>query len=407
MIRAFRENWALFAGMAMLMASNGLLVTLITVRSSALGLSGTEIGLMQAAYPLGALFGCVYAPRLIERVGHVRTFGALASLCSVSAVVHLLTTDVASWAAMRLLSGLCFPGLYVVAESWLNAKAENRSRAALLSIYFVIQTAGASVGQWMAGLEDASGNMLFGLASILVSLSLVPLLVSRIAAPAYSAPDRLSLAQVARISPTAVSGAFLNGMLQAAFYVAVPLYALALGLGSGGAATLLVAGTLSGAAAQFPVGWLSDRVDRRIVIAALSVLNAGICAVLLAGVPPGALTALFAVSGACSLPVYSLCLAYANDHLSPGQVVPAGGTLVLTLNAGVLVGAFTGPAAIGAFGAAGLPAFMAAVSGATAAVALIRQRQSEMPERSGPVTPVSVQGVQTAGVLHPAAEAES
>ena len=152
MIRALKENWALFAGMLMLMASNGLLVTLITVRSNAIGLSETAIGFMQAAYPLGALFGCLYAPRLIEQVGHVRAFGALASLCSISAIVHLLTGDFWSWTAMRLLSGLCYPGLYVIAESWLNAKAENRSRAMTLSIYFVIQTLGPALGTAMVGL---------------------------------------------------------------------------------------------------------------------------------------------------------------------------------------------------------------------------------------------------------------
>lgn len=406
MIRALRENWALFTGMLLLMAANGLLVTLLSVRSNAIGLSETAIGLMQAAYPLGALFGSLYAPRLVERVGHVRAFGALASLCSISAIVHLMTSDFWSWTAMRLLSGLCFPGLYVIAESWLNAKAENRSRALTLSVYFVIQTLGASIGQWMAGFESASGSLLFGLASILVSLSLVPLLVSTTPAPPYTAPDRLSARKFFRISPTAMLGAFFNGMLQAAIYVAAPLYGLAVGLGTGEAAGLLVAGTLAGAAAQFPVGWLSDRIDRRLVIALLSLAGLALCAALAGGLLDAALLPAFALLGALSLPVYSLCVAYANDHLQPNQIVPASGTLVLTLNVGVLVGAFAGPAAIGMAGAAGLPVFMAVVCGLTACVALLRQLRAEAPEHSGPAAPVSVQGVQSVGALHPDAETD-
>lgn len=390
----------------MLMAANGLMVTLISVRSGAIGLSETAIGLMQAAYPLGALIGSLYAPRLVERVGHVRAFGALASLCSVSAIVHLLTTDFWSWSAMRLLSGLCYPGLYVIAESWLNAKADNRSRALILSIYFVIQTLGASIGQWMAGFESASGSLLFGLASILISLSLVPLLVSTSPAPAFSVPERLSARRFFRISPMAMLGAFLNGVLQASIYVAVPLYGLAAGLGTGAAAGLLVAGTLAGAAAQFPVGWLSDRVDRRLVVAVMSFANVGLCLVLTSGtVPVAGLLPAFALVGALSLPVYSLCVAYANDHLQPSQIVPASGTLVMTLNVGILIGAIAGPAAIGFGGPAGLPLFMALVSALTACTALLRQLRTPAPEQTSPVTPVSAQGAQTAGAMHPEAPA--
>ena len=146
---------------------------------------------------------------------------------------------------MRFLSGLCFPGLYVISESWLNAKADNRSRAAILSIYFIIQTLGGALGQNLAGAEDGSGAVLFGLSSILISLSLVPLLLSRNPAPEYSAPERLSIVELARVSPTAVFGALLNGAAQAGFYVALPLYGLALGLNVAEATFLLVVGTMA------------------------------------------------------------------------------------------------------------------------------------------------------------------
>ena len=175
MKRALLDNWALFLGMLMLMIANGLLVTLLTIRGSTFGFSDLTISIMQACYPLGALLGTVAAPRMVEKVGHIRVFSALASLVSISAIVHLLTSDPWSWSAMRFLAGMCFPGLYVITESWLNAKTENRIRAQVLSIYFVIQLIGPALGTGMVGLPDPSGNLLFGIVSILISLAIVPL----------------------------------------------------------------------------------------------------------------------------------------------------------------------------------------------------------------------------------------
>ncbi len=404
MIRALKENWALFAGMLMLMAANGLLSTLLTIRGASIGFGDTTIGLIQAGYPLGALLGSAYAPKLVERVGHVRSFAALASLCSVSAIVHVVTIDAWSWAAMRFLAGFCFPGLYVITESWLNAKAENRSRAVILSAYFVIQTAGSSLGQGLAGVDDPGGAVLFVLTSTLISLSLLPLMISRNPAPDYEAPERLSAKQLAQISPAAMLGALFNGAAQAAFYIGIPLYGLARGMPPAEATLLLVVGTLSGAAAQFPMGWLSDRMDRRFVIAAASVLNVGVCFALAGGLFGDNVYPAIALIGALTLPVYSICVAHANDHIAPNQIVPASGTLVLTLNVGVLFGAFSGPYSVGLAGPAGLVSLFAILAGLTAVVSVIRRFAAEAPDRTGPVQPIAVQGTQTTGVLHPDAE---
>jgi MFS family permease len=404
MIRALKENWALFAGMLMLMAANGLLSTLLTIRGASIGLSDTTIGLVQAAYPLGALLGSTYAPKLVVRVGHVRAFAALASLCSVSAIVHLVTIDAWSWGAMRFLAGFCFPGLYVITESWLNAKAENRSRAIVLSAYFVIQTLGASLGQGLAGLDDPGGARLFVLTSILISLSLLPLMISRNPAPEYVAPERLSVARLARISPVAISGAMLNGAAQAAFYVGVPLYGLARGMSVAEATLLLVVGTLSGAAAQFPIGWISDRIDRRFVIIMLSIASVGVSLALAADLFGSNVYPAIGLIGAATLPVYSICVAHANDQITPSQIVPASGTLVLTLNVGVLLGAFAGPFSIGLAGPDGLVTLFAILGAVTAAVALVRGVRADAPDRTSTVQPIAVQGTQTTGVLHPDAE---
>ncbi|MGJ8618658.1 MAG: MFS transporter [Sulfitobacter sp.] len=398
---SFKGNWALFAAMLMLMAANGLLVTLLSVRGTAAGMSSSSIGLMQAGYPVGAMLGCVYAPRLIARVGHVRAFAALGSLCSITAVVHLMSIDVWTWTAMRVLSGFCFPGLYVICESWLNARTLNRSRAMVLSVYFVVQMAGASAGQAMAGIGDASDALMFGVASILISLSFLPVLISQNPAPDYVPPVRMSLRTLAGITSMGVLGAMLNGAAQATVYIGLPLYGLAIGLSAGDATLLLVVATLAGAGAQFPVGLISDRMDRRYVVFTLSVFSTLTSVALAMGVFADAALFAAALLGASVLPVYSLCVAYTNDHLLPAQIVPASGSLVLSLNIGILVGAFVGPVSLGALGAVGMPGVLATVSVLTATVAVVRVLRSTAPEDTGVAQPITVQGTQTAGVLHP------
>jgi len=386
------------------MVSNGLLSTLLTIRGHALGFSEITIGFMQAGYPLGALLGSVIAPKLVEKVGHIRSFGALASLCSISAIVHLLTDDPASWGVMRVLAGFCYPGLYVISESWLNAKAENWYRASLLSIYFVVASVGASIGAAMAGIEDTSGVLLFGISSILISVSLVPILISNNPAPEYTAPERLPFTKLLRISPIAITGAVLNGVLSAGIFITLPLYGLALGMNAAGAASLLVVAALAGAVFQFPVGWLSDRVDRRFVVAGVS----GVAAVVALGLASGALVGhlhlAVGLMAGMLLPVYSLCVAHANDHLTPAQIVPASGTMVLAINVGILAGALSSPAILGLTGPGGLMTFFAIVSGLTVLVALFRVTRSDPPEETRAAQALSAHGIQMTGQLHPEAE---
>jgi len=405
MINSIKGNWALFAAMLMLMAANGLLVTLLSVRGAAAGMSSSSIGLMQAGYPLGALVGCVYAPRLIARVGHVRAFAALGSLCSITAIVHLMSIDVWTWGAMRMLSGFCFPGLYVICESWLNARTPNRSRAMVLSIYFVVQMAGASAGQALAGGDENAGAMMFGFASILISVSFLPVLLSNNPAPDYVPPVRMSLRELAGITSMGVLGSAMNGVAQAIVYIGLPLYGLALGMGPAEATLLVVVATISGAIAQFPVGLISDRMDRRYVVAGLSIVSAFTSVVLVMGGFGDAILLAAALFGASVLPVYSLCVAYTNDHLVPAQIIAASGSLVLTLNIGILLGAFAGPASLAIIGTAGVPILLGIVSALTVAVAMVRVLRSAAPEDTGIAQPITVQGTQTVGVLHPEASA--
>lgn len=352
MIRALLSSWPLFVGMALLMLGNGLLVTLLTVRGANLGFSEIEIGAMQACYPLGALAGCVVAPKIVVLVGHVRAFGALASLCSIAALVHLITADLWSWSAMRGLAGFCFPGLYVVSESWLNAKATNRTRGTLLSLYFVVQTGGAAAGQTLLAVPDPDGNRLFVLVSILISLALVPMLLSRSDAPDFDTPERFGLRQLWSVSRLGTFGALFNGVSAGMIYVGLGIYAQVAGLGIAATGGLVAMAGIGGMLGQIPLAQLSDRMDRRYVIAAAAGIGTAVCAI--ASEYDVAPLWLIALASAMILPIYSLCIAHTNDYLAPSQVVPASGALVLTLNAGVIVGPVLASQCIGLFGPPGL-----------------------------------------------------
>lgn len=399
MIRALNENWALFLGMLMLMVANGLLATLLTIRGASLGFSDFTISIMQASYPLGALAGTAMAPRLVENVGHIRAFSALASLVSIAAIVHLLTSDAISWSVMRLLGGFCYPGLYVITESWLNAKSDNSTRAQVLSLYFIIQLAGPALGTALVGFPDPTGNLLFGIVSILISLSIVPLLLSGNKAPDYTAPERMPVTRLYRVSPIAVIGIVMVSVGVSASYITLPLYALQQGFTAAQASGALVAALIAGAMVQYPVGWLSDHTDRRYVIIGLGIVASLAGLWMAIDTSPSRIVSGFVLIAIGLFPAYSILTAHANDQLKLSQIVPASGTMVLLLNIGLLIGTVLGPNSISLFGGRGLQFLLAGIGASVAMVALIRRFQVAAPTETGEVQVVGIIGAAQPGVL--------
>ena len=388
MRRALIDNWALFAGILMLMVANGLMMTLLTIRGAELGFSSTVVGIMQAGYPAGALIGTVMAPKMIEGSGHVRAFAALASLCSISAIVHLLTDDPYTWTAMRVLAGFCFPGLYVITESWLNAEVENHQRAQVLSVYFFVQFGGQAFGTSLIGLPGAPVMVLFGTVSILISLSIVPLLLTAGNPPEYEAPERMSMRSLFRISPIAVMGSVLSGVTMGALFASAPLYGLDLGMSRGQVAGISVALTLAGAVAQYPAAYVADRFDRRGALIGLSAIGCLVVLYSLLQTGETALTLRFAIMSAACVPVYSVCLAHANDQLRRSQVVAAGGAMAFSLNIGLFLGVFSGPSIMDTAGRPGFMAYLLALFGLTLLFTILRRTQRDIPEESGKVVTV-------------------
>lgn len=399
MKRAFIDNWALFLGMLMLMVANGLLATLLTIRGSGLGFSDLTISLMQAAYPAGAIAGTIMAPRMVEKVGHIRSFSALASLVSIAAILHLLTSDPLTWSAMRFLAGICYPGMYVITESWLQAKSENTNRAQVLSIYFMIWMAGPAIGTALVAAPDPSGNMLFGLVSILISLSIVPLLLSAIKAPDYEVPDRMPVAKLYRVSPMATLGNLISALAVAAWYVTLPLFALQMGMSAAQASFALVLAMVVGALVQYPVGWISDHTDRRLVLLGAGIVGGLVCLWMAADLSPRAMVTGFAILAGASLPMYAICSAHANDQLKPSQIVPASGTMILVLNIGQFAGILIGPNTIGIADGRGFLLFLAVMCFLVSVVALTRKAQEAAPEETGHIQAMAVIGAPQSGYL--------
>jgi len=313
---------------------------------------------MQSGYPIGFIFSCFITPRLIAKSGHVRVFAALVSIASTSALIHLITYDPYSWGAMRILSGFCFSGIYIVAESWLNSLSDNKNRGSLLSTYFVVQTAGYMAGQLMLGLSRPGDISLFIFVSVLLSFALVPILIAATTQPTNEEPQRISIVELFNFSPMALIGGFANGIAHGTLLFVTTLYARSLGLSITATGYLLAVSTLGGLLMQFPLGSLSDKLDRRLVIAGASIVTLVLCTAMI--IVPNAQTNTvtlfggFLLLGGLILPIYSICMAHMNDHLKPSQMVAASSTLVLVFAAGMVLGPIAGSFALDNAGANGM-----------------------------------------------------
>ncbi|NBB97089.1 MAG: MFS transporter [Alphaproteobacteria bacterium] len=368
MFQVFSGVWALLLGIVLIMLGNGMHFTLIGLRGGVEGFSALELSIVTSGYFVGFLSGARYTPVLIRRVGHVRVFAALGSFMSAGLVAFPLLTEPWFWIILRIVIGFCMSGIYVAAESWLNNAASNENRGKILSAYMIAQTLGIIGAQGLLGLGDAASSVLFIGASILVSISFGPILLSATPVPAAEVLRPMSLRQLFMSSPLGTVGIFLLGAVYATQSGMGAVFGSELGLGAGQIA-LFVAMLFAGALVlQYPIGWLSDRMDRRKLIFGASALGAGFCG--LGFVTEGAfwflmLSAFFA--GGVTTPLYALFLAYTNDTLAPEDMAAASGGLVFTFG----LGAIFGPMATGAaMEQLGPMAFWLALGGTFAAIAL-------------------------------------
>ena len=374
MLSILGASWALLLGFALLMLGDGLQGTLLGVRATLEGFAPATTGLIMSTFYLGFLGGSLLSPRMVEQVGHIRAFGALASLASAAILIHAVFVDPFAWAVLRLVSGFCLAGLYVVVESWLNDRATNESRGKLLSAYMLVTYAGVGGGQLLLNLADPVGFELFILTSVLISVALVPLLLSAGSAPHFAEQWQVKLLELYRISPLGVFGAVMAGMATAALFAMAPVYAQVTGM-SVARVSLFMGAFVGGCIVlQWPIGHLSDVLDRRTV---LTVTTFCAAAVAIAAIPaaqesPWVLLVVAALFGGLSLPLYSVCIAHANDHLEPEQMVAASGALVLASGIGAIVGPLASAGAMTAIGPSGMFWSLAAMHVALGVFAVYR-----------------------------------
>ncbi len=347
--------WALLIGMGLVMLGNGLQGSLLGLRATLEGFPTATTGLVMTGYYIGFLAGSQVVPRLVRRVGHIRVFAALASLASIAVLLHTVIVGPLPWMVMRLVTGFAYAGLYVVAESWLNNVSTNRTRGQLLSLYMVIQLGAMAGGQFLLNLADPGGFVLFILISVLVSFALVPILLTVAPAPAFDAPSHVALGDLYRISPLGVVGSFGIGAAHGALFGMGAVFADRAGLTLAEISVFMALALVGGMALQWPIGRLSDRFDRRRVI---TVTTLGAAAVAFAatggtGIDARALFAVSCLFGGLSLPMYSLCLAHANDRLAPEQMVAASSSLVLIIGVGACLGPIVAALAMSAAGVQG------------------------------------------------------
>lgn len=339
MIQMLSGVWSLLLGIVLIMLGNGMHFTLIGLRGGIENFSATELAVVTSGYFLGFLSGARYSPVLIRRVGHVRVFAALGSFMSAGLIAFPLLTEPWVWTVLRVLIGFCMSGIYVAAESWLNSASTNETRGKVLSAYMIAQTLGIIGAQGLLTLGDAATSTLFIGASILVSISFAPILLSVTPVPVTEVARPMSLRNLFTSSPLGTVGIFLLGSVYATQSGMGAVFGTKIGMTASQIA-LFVAMLFAGALVlQYPIGWLSDQMDRRRLIFGAATLGALSCA--MGWFTGGGLVPLMAaafVAGGVTTPLYALFLAYTNDFLSAEDMPAASGGLVFTFGLGAIVG---------------------------------------------------------------------
>ena len=340
MLQVISSAWALLLGMGLLMVGNGMQSTLLGVRGQIENFGTFEMSVIISAYFIGFLGGSRMAPNLIRRVGHVRVFAALASLISAVMILYPTLVNPWVWVLGRILIGFCFSAVFVTAESWLNDAASNENRGQALSIYMIVQTAGIVLAQGLMVTADPSGYVLFVIPSILVSIAITPILLSISPTPAFDTTKAMSLRELMGFSPLGCVGMFLLGGVFSAQFGMASVYGTEAGLTVGEISIFVATIFIGGMLTQYPLGWLSDRMDRRALIAltaAVGAVGASI-GVMSNGDFNLILVAAF-LMGSTSNPLYSLLLAYTNDFLDHEDMAAGSGGMIF-LNG---LGAVSGP----------------------------------------------------------------
>ena len=367
---------ALLLSDALLLIGHGMLLTLLPLAAQTAGFSATEVALTGSSYFIGFVTGCLLAPAIVRRVGHIRSFAVLAASYSAVVLAFSILPQFVAWLLLRFLVGAAISGLYMIIESWLNERSTNETRGSILSIYTVINLLMITVGQQMLNLADAGSYQLFSLAAILLALAIIPVSLTLSLAPAPLPRVRLNLRKVWQQSHVGLGGAIVGGLVTGAFWALGPLYARSQGYETFQLTIFMTAVVLGGAVFQLPVGRLSDRYDRRVVVFVMALAGAAM-SIVVAVMPSLVQNKTFWLPillaflwGGAVMPQYAICLAHANDRAAQEDFVMVGSGMLLTLGICSAIGAplasltmrFIGPEGLFIYSAVCLFMFAAAIA---------------------------------------------
>ena len=326
MLQAILPVRSLLIAIFMLMAGGGFMNTLVSVRLERAGSSAMVIGLVGTAYFAGLVIGALRVPALIRRVEHIRAFAAFVAVISASTLVYAVYRNPVLWGVLRFTDGFCLAGVYICLESWLNERAEAQTRGSVIAGYMIALYGGQAVGQFLLGLGETNPALPLLIASILITLASIPIVLTRIIAPLPDEGGSVPFRELYRVSPLGIVGACLTGVMLGAFYALGAVYARRLGMNLSSTALFMSMVILGGVALQWPLGRLSDKLDRRkVIVFSFGGTFAAAIAMALLGTPGVILMTLGFLFGGLSFALYPLCVAHTNDHLQPEQRVAASG----------------------------------------------------------------------------------
>lgn len=367
---------------SILLGGNGLQGSLVALKAEQVGFSPTLVGLTGTAYFAGYLVGCMLAPKLIQAVGHIRVFAALSSISAAMMLALVLIIDPVAWLVIRFITGVALCGIFTVIESWLNASSGNTHRARIVALYRTVDLLSVTGAQFLLPIFGVQTFHLFAVMAICFACSTVPVALIDRTNPAPPQDFRFDLGYLWRLSPLACMTSIVTGLANSVFRLIGPLYATASGLDIKGVAIFITTGIVGAAAAQFPLGYLSDRFGRRVTVLTCSGLGslAGLFLAFVAGTNPLLIYIGIAAFGAFALPLYSLAASHANDQAEgpAGYVLVAAG-LTFFFSIGAIAGPFLASTLLEQFGPQAVFAYTAAIHAGLVAIAVWRLKVNPLP----------------------------
>ena len=374
MFKIFKNSWALFTGFAILITAHGFQGNLLQVRSVIEDFSIITTGIIMSGYFIGYFVGANMIPNFVSKVGHIRVFAAFASMASLAILLHAVFVNPIVWTFGRFLTGFSLIGVYIVVESWLNDRATNRNRGSVLSIYMFITFIGLAVGTLLLNFNKPDEYEPFILISLLFSIALVPILLTKRAAPKFKKINFIKIKQLYKISPLGTFSMLCTGLIHSAIFGVGAVYATSLNFTIFEISLFLFLVTIAGALFQFPIGYFSDRSDRRIVLIACTFIAAIFCVLsiiasgtslenmyLASSVGMDKVMFLFFITiyAGFALPMFTLNLAYVNDFIDKERFVAAGAGLQIIFGIGAMGGPFLASIFMNIYGANGFFVYLA------------------------------------------------